>query len=387
MKSNLIIILIFLFATAGCKDKSIQISGKLTSPSKGEFLFLDELKANNLKPVDSLKIQADGKFNFKREIEIPTFYLLRISNSNFFTILLEPGERLELSAAFESLNNPVSVSGSKGTNLMIEYNKALKNTINKLGSLSSIYDQYVGSPDLSKVQDSLAKTADSYLSEINIYTKKYIDQNTRSLVSLVALYQQVAPQVYVMNPVKDLKYFVKVDSNLFSLYPGSEPVKALHEQVQMLVTRVNEQTGQNAAVGTGNEVPEISLPTPKGEIVKLSSTRGKIVLLDFWASWCGPCRRENPNLVKAYNLYKNRGFQIFQVSLDKTREDWVNGIETDNLGQWIHVSDLKYWNSVVVPLFKIEAIPFNILLDKDGRTIATNLRGDQLLQKLAEIIK
>jgi thiol-disulfide isomerase/thioredoxin len=155
----------------------------------------------------------------------------------------------------------------------------------------------------------------------------------------------------------------------------------------MLVTRVNEQTGQNAAVGTGNEVPEISLPTPKGEIVKLSSTRGKIVLLDFWASWCGPCRRENPNLVKAYNLYKNRGFQIFQVSLDKTREDWVNGIETDNLGQWIHVSDLKYWNSVVVPLFKIEAIPFNVLLDKDGRTIATNLRGDQLLQKLAEIIK
>jgi thiol-disulfide isomerase/thioredoxin len=387
MKSNLIIILIFLFATAGCKDKSIQISGKLTSPSKGEFLFLDELKANNLKPVDSLKIQADGKFNFKREIEIPTFYLLRISNSNFFTILLEPGERLELSAAFESLNNPVSVSGSKGTNLMLEYNKALKNTINKLGSLSSIYDQYVGSPDLSKVQDSLAKTADSYLSEINIYTKKYIDQNIRSLVSLVALYQQVAPQVYVMNPVKDLKYFVKVDSNLFSLYPGSEPVKALHEQVQMLVTRVNEQTGQNAAVGTGNEVPEISLPTPKGEIVKLSSTRGKIVLLDFWASWCGPCRRENPNLVKAYNLYKNKGFQIFQVSLDKTREDWVNGIETDNLGQWIHVSDLKYWNSVVVPLFKIEAIPFNILLDKDGRTIATNLRGDQLLQKLAEIIK
>jgi thiol-disulfide isomerase/thioredoxin len=387
MKSNLIIILILLFAVEGCKDKSIQISGKLTNPSIGQYLFLDELKANNLKPVDSLKIQADGKFNFKRETEIPTFYLLRISNNNFFTILLEPGEKLEISAAFESLNNPESVSGSKGTTLMIEYNKALKNTVNKLGSLSSIYDQYVGSPDLSKVQDSLAKTADSYLNEINIYTKKYIDQNIRSLVSLVALYQQVAPQVYVMNPVKDLNYFVKVDSTLFGLYPGSEPVKALHEQVQTLVTRVNEQTGQNAAVGAGSEVPEISLPTPKGEIVKLSSTRGKIVLLDFWASWCGPCRRENPNLVKAYNLYKNRGFQIFQVSLDKTKDEWVNGIETDNLGQWIHVSDLKYWNSLVVPLFKIESIPFNILLDKDGRAIAKNLRGDQLLQKLSEIIK
>lgn len=387
MKHALIILLTFLMALAGCKDKSIQISGKLNNPVKGEYVFLDELKTSDLETVDSLKISDDGKFVFNRDIEIPTFYLLKINNNNFFTILAEPGEKIKITAAFDSLNNPVSITGSEGTSKMIEYNKALKNTINKLSGLSAIYDQNSDSPDLPRVIESLDSMAQSYLSEINAYTKNYIDENISSLVSLVALYQQVAPSVYVLNPLNDLAYFVKVDSTLFSRYPESEPVKSLHEQVQALVKNVNEQTGKNVSTPAGNEVPEIALPSPSGEIIKLSSTRGKIVLLDFWASWCGPCRRENPNLVQAYNLYKNKGFQIYQVSLDKTKEDWVTGIEADKLGQWLHVSDLKYWNSVVVPQFKIESIPFNLLLDKDGKIIASNLRGEQLLSKLAEVIK
>jgi thiol-disulfide isomerase/thioredoxin len=110
-----------------------------------------------------------------------------------------------------------------------------------------------------------------------------------------------------------------------------------------------------------------------------------VVLLDFWASWCSPCRQENPNLVKAYNLYHRKGFQIFQVSLDKTRDAWTKGIKDDQLDKWIHVSDIQYWNSVVVPLYKIESIPANLLLDKNGRIIASNLRGEQLQVKLAEL--
>jgi peroxiredoxin len=131
--------------------------------------------------------------------------------------------------------------------------------------------------------------------------------------------------------------------------------------------------------------PEIALPTPEGDTIRLSSTRGSIVLLDFWASWCAPCRLENPNLVKAYNMYRKKGFQIYQVSLDKTREAWVKGIEDDKLGKWIHVSDVKYWSSVVIPIYKIESIPSNFLLDREGRIIATNLRGDKLEQKLSEV--
>ncbi|MDP3003258.1 MAG: TlpA disulfide reductase family protein, partial [Bacteroidales bacterium] len=200
-----------------------------------------------------------------------------------------------------------------------------------------------------------------------------------------ALYQQVAPNVYVLNPSRDLKYFVKVDSSMSILYPEYEPVTSLHEQVQELVAGIKVETDIAPASGEKTEAPEISLPTPDGDTIKLSSTRGSVVLLDFWAAWCVPCRQESPNLVKAYNLYHKKGFQIYQVSLDKTKEAWMKGIQDDKLENWIHVSDIKYWNSVVVPLYKIESIPYNFLLDKEGRIIASTLRGEQLQIKLAEL--
>jgi peroxiredoxin len=171
------------------------------------------------------------------------------------------------------------------------------------------------------------------------------------------------------------------------MYPDYEPVTMLHSQVKEFIAGM-PSNAQNAPVtGRGAEAPEISLPTPNGDTIRLSSTRGSVVLLDFWAAWCGPCRMENPNLVKAYDLYHKNGFEIYQVSLDKTKEAWVKGIKDDKLERWIHVSDIQYWNSVVVPLYKIESIPTNLLLDKDGRIIASNLRGEKLEEKLAEIFR
>jgi thiol-disulfide isomerase/thioredoxin len=373
-----------LFIT-GCKDNSFKVSGKLNKPVEGEYLFLQELKANELTTLDSVKMNREGTFTFEREIEMPMLYLLKTSNTNFLMILAEPGDNIKIAANYHSLNLPESITGSEGSKKMLEYNNALKNTITKLSSLNETYMQNSDSPDLPKIIQTLDSTVQVYLKEINTYTKKYIDQNINSLISLVALYQQVAQQVYVLDPVQDIGYFVKVDSSLYKQYPESEPVKSLHEQVQALIERVNMEKGAVVVTGTGNPVPEIALPSPSGETIKLSSTRGNIVLLDFWASWCSPCRRENPNLVNAYNKFKNKGFQIFQVSLDKTKDDWIKGIEQDKLGQWIHVSDLKYWNSSVVPLYKIESIPYNLLLDAEGKVIASNLRGEQLMVKLQEV--
>jgi thiol-disulfide isomerase/thioredoxin len=178
---------------------------------------------------------------------------------------------------------------------------------------------------------------------------------------------------------------MKVDSSLSILYPEYEPVTSLHTQVKEFMGNLKGKAEISPVSGEGAMAPDIILPTPKGDTIKLSSTRGSIVLLDFWASWCAPCRMENPNLVKAYNLYNGKGFKIFQVSLDKSRDAWIKGIEDDQLGSWIHVSDVQYWNSIVVPLYKIESIPCNFLLDKEGRIIATNLRGEKLQLKLAEL--
>ena len=135
----------------------------------------------------------------------------------------------------------------------------------------------------------------------------------------------------------------------------------------------------------GKQAPEISLPDTEGKKISLSSYRGKYVLVDFWASWCGPCRRENPTVVEAHNRFRNKNFTVLGVSLDRQKEAWEKAIVDDNLN-WTHISDLKYWQSEVVPVYRIESIPFNVLVDPDGKIVAENLRGTALDQKLSEIL-
>lgn len=150
-------------------------------------------------------------------------------------------------------------------------------------------------------------------------------------------------------------------------------------------------SAQNIGLNVGNIAPEISLPTPNGDTVKLSSLRGKMVLIDFWASWCGPCRKENPNVVKAYNEYKDKyfqagdGFTVYGVSLDKSAENWTKAIEADKL-TWTNVSDLQYWNSAAGRLYQVNSIPCNYLIDGNGVIVGKNLRGEALEQALEKYI-
>lgn len=151
-----------------------------------------------------------------------------------------------------------------------------------------------------------------------------------------------------------------------------------------VVAKVSAQAATLRTFATGVEAPLFAGPDPEGETISLESLRGKVVLLDFWASWCGPCRRENPNVVKLYEKYKEKGFEILGVSLDKTRDRWVKAIADDNL-TWLHISDLKGWQSEYGRLYGVSSIPQTVLLDEEGKIIARNLRGPALEQKLADI--
>jgi thiol-disulfide isomerase/thioredoxin len=162
-----------------------------------------------------------------------------------------------------------------------------------------------------------------------------------------------------------------------------------------ITVEVYAQTETKAVTGTnvGNIAPEIALNNPEGKVMKLSSLRGNLVLIDFWASWCGPCRRENPNVVEAYNTYsklkiKNaKGFQIFSVSLDKSADAWKAAIKDDKLDWKYHVSELNMWDSKVVKTYMINSIPSNLLIDEKGVIIAKNLRGENLLLELEKHVK
>lgn len=378
-------LLFISLSLAGCANNKFTLSGELENAVPDTYIFLDRLGGTNLQPYDSVKIAADGSFEFTGEIEQPEFFLLKLSQSNFLTTLIEPGDKISLKANADSLGATAEVEGSPATNKMIEYDLRLQEAIAELQKLGEIYRDNEGSDNLEEIMNELDQKAQDILKDMNEYTKNFIDDNIGSMVSLIALYKQVSPRVYVLNIENDLDYYRRVDSSLFEQYPNSDPVKTLHSQMETLLSSMEEEAAGNTNTKIGAVAPEISLPDPDGETISLSSTRGQYVLLDFWAAWCSPCRRENPNLVKAYNNYKDKGFEIFQVSLDQTRDAWLKGIEEDKIGDWIHVSDLKYWNSEVVPLYGIQAIPANYLLDPEGRIIDSNLRGEALQTKLAEI--
>lgn len=162
--------------------------------------------------------------------------------------------------------------------------------------------------------------------------------------------------------------------------------QAIAREKQMAAIKKQQEAQKKASsnVKVGQVAPEISLKTPEGKTINLSDLRGKYVLIDFWASWCKPCRAENPNVVRVYNEYKDKGFEILGVSLDRNKEAWVNAIEQDGL-QWPHVSDLQFWNSVAAKTYGVSSIPYTVLLDKEGKVIAERLRGPSLEAKLEEI--
>jgi peroxiredoxin len=216
------------------------------------------------------------------------------------------------------------------------------------------------------------------LKNLNDYLKNFISRTTHPALSLFALgwSSRSFPQAD----------FEKSLTEVVAKFPEHKELKNVKVTYEMQKAQMSsQQKKQETGLWVGKPAPELALPSLEGKVVSIASFRGKYVLVDFWASWCAPCRQENPNVVKAFNRFKNKNFTILGVSLDKDKAPWVEAVKNDQLG-WTHISDLKYWNSKAVETYGFEGIPYNVLIDPQGTVIAENLRGFDLEKKLAEVL-
>lgn len=368
-------------------DSGVTLKGQFDN-TNGETMMIGLVKDGDLDNIDSLVIDEKGKFETNLDLQYTDYVVVHFNNSNnFIQLIAEPGQTIKLKGDMVDLSQSYTVNGSKQSALIKEMTLMHQKNVARIDSLGAVYRENQGSEDMESIQAGLDTAFMEIIKDEKAYLKKFIDDNPGSLANIFALYQQMGPRTPVFNLREDLDYFEKVSEQLTDKYPDSELVKSLNELVANAKNPPVDpmDTAKEDSVGAiGSLAPDIELENPDGKVVKLSSLQGKVVLLDFWAAWCRPCRVENPNLVENYKKYNKDGFEIYQVSLDHTRDAWLNAIKDDKL-DWYHVSDLKYWQSQAAQQYGIQAIPASFLLDKEGKIIAANLRGSALGNKLAEI--
>jgi thiol-disulfide isomerase/thioredoxin len=350
-----------------------------------EFIYLADVNSSRPKIIDSAKVNKNGEFYFTKKVPEKGFYNIQISPSNFATIILDSSEKIIFEGDAKNLGETYKVSGSTDSEIFLRFNqftkkkfKEMESSRMKQDSIRRVYEAYLNTTSDSLFLDSLSKEIEPVFNsfsenykkladETNAYIKKFIDENTSSFAVLAA--------VQLLNPEREIGYYIKVVDTLMAKYPNVENLKGFKKYVD---------NKKNTAIGA--PAPEITMNDKNGKPLSLSSLKGKVVLVDFWASWCKPCREENPFLVSLYNKYRAKGFDVFSVSLDFRKEAWLDAIAKDKLVWKNHVSDFKQFESPVVKLYNFDGIPFTVLLDRKGNIAGKNLRGPALEEKIKELL-
>lgn len=356
-------------------DGDLILSGQIRNAADTMLLF-EELTPSEVVPVDTIYVDSDGTFTFSKQIDDAGFYRITTNSANFITLSAEPGEHIEIKADIEDMPATYNVSGSPGSSIIWELSKEKNRGIKQADSLRVLYREYRGSPEFTEKREELRAAYRSIKDQQREFVMNVIDNNPNSLASVLALYQYFEDHM-LLKEKEHFEYFEKLSKSLCDVYPSNKHVIDLKKRVHDHKREEQQRLINEGNLATGNPAPEIVLPDPEGNPVALSSLRGNVVLIDFWAAWCPPCRTANIKLGELYETYQDRGFEIYGVSLDRTRDQWLNAIEKDNI-TWNQVSDLRFMNSPVVNLYNISEIPHTVLIDREGRIIARNFSVDEL---------
>lgn len=371
-----------LVVAGGCKkDNQFTIKGKITHAG-GDTIYLEELQLSTVKPVAKVKIDDNGEFKLKGQTTIPTFYLLKLANHSFITLLVDSVDQVYIKADAANFGKEYLVEGSLGSIQVKELTETLNRTEYKLDSLRSLNTLSQGNPDYEMLKTRWNEEYTKIIDDQNLYSVNFVLKNPFSMASVFALYQKYKDGSYV---IKDLQTMRTAASALNAIYPNSMMVKALYENTLQYLREQKAAEMKQLIAEQGINSPEIILPDINNRKVALSSLRGRVVLLHFWAAEDAGSRLLNPLLVDAYAKYHTKGLEIYQVNVGNSRSEWLDAIDTDGL-KWINVGDLNGSNDAALS-YNIQSIPYNYLLDRDGAIVAKNLTGPALDKALSTVLK